>query len=320
LQLRIPASQEVLNQLQKLHKIDLLTEPQSSNMATKVDWSAMIDISGTLGFLELFGGSDTMLYSWNDEVVYICCDIPHPFFNVVFPQRKFPQDKQKALQMIDDTMKIYNQRKNPVLWLNSTALTPPNLASYLPERKIARADGFTGMALDLATEFKEVHEKVEKFEVVQVETEQQFEDWVQVEETVYGIPQGVGIKAFAHLRNNPYMSLFIGYFDKKPVTASGMYYMTDEGPSFLGKKLELPKFQYPFKLSEVATMFFVATLPEYRKKGLGKLVCSVAVAQAKQRGCKYCNLIATDMGKPVYEHLGFKSYHIYEEYMKATFD
>ena len=53
---------------------------------------------------------------------------------------------------------------------------------------------------------------------------------------------------------------------------------------------------------------------EYRGKGLGSKMTSHLVDFLKQKGCKTQLLIATDLGKWVYEKLGFKSITTYESF------
>lgn len=49
----------------------------------------------------------------------------------------------------------------------------------------------------------------------------------------------------------------------------------------------------------------VAVLPEARRGGLGRALTDVAVAWLRERGATTILLYATDMGRPVYERLGF---------------
>ena len=49
----------------------------------------------------------------------------------------------------------------------------------------------------------------------------------------------------------------------------------------------------------------VAVVPEARRGGLGRALTEVAVAWLRERGATTIQLYATDMGRPVYERLGF---------------
>jgi GNAT superfamily N-acetyltransferase len=63
-------------------------------------------------------------------------------------------------------------------------------------------------------------------------------------------------------------------------------------------------------------VWFVATRPEDRGKGLASTILKRLLLEAKQRGRKTASLQASQKGKPVYERLGFRTVgelHLYEE-------
>jgi GNAT superfamily N-acetyltransferase len=55
-----------------------------------------------------------------------------------------------------------------------------------------------------------------------------------------------------------------------------------------------------------AGIFFVATLPEARGRGLAGALMGRALAEARERGNDISSLQATKMGQPVYERLGYR--------------
>jgi GNAT superfamily N-acetyltransferase len=60
-----------------------------------------------------------------------------------------------------------------------------------------------------------------------------------------------------------------------------------------------------FVTDDVAGVYNVATLPRYRRRGFGEAMTWAAVAWAKERGADVAVLQASDMGRPVYERMGF---------------
>jgi GNAT superfamily N-acetyltransferase len=65
-----------------------------------------------------------------------------------------------------------------------------------------------------------------------------------------------------------------------------------------------PSFKCPDgKVAYIMNMF---TFPEYRKQGIGMELLKRTVEEAKNRGYFKITLIATDMGRPLYEKYGFK--------------
>jgi GNAT superfamily N-acetyltransferase len=53
-------------------------------------------------------------------------------------------------------------------------------------------------------------------------------------------------------------------------------------------------------------VYWVATLPEARGRGLTTRVMRVAVAEGVERGCDISTLQATSLGRPIYERLGYR--------------
>ena len=49
----------------------------------------------------------------------------------------------------------------------------------------------------------------------------------------------------------------------------------------------------------------LAVAPEHRRHGLGRTLCEAAIAWLRERGAQTILLYATDLGRPLYEQLGF---------------
>jgi predicted GNAT family acetyltransferase len=50
----------------------------------------------------------------------------------------------------------------------------------------------------------------------------------------------------------------------------------------------------------------VAVVPEARGQGLSGKLIAHSLADAVERGCRTATLVATKLGRPVYERLGFE--------------
>jgi GNAT superfamily N-acetyltransferase len=55
-------------------------------------------------------------------------------------------------------------------------------------------------------------------------------------------------------------------------------------------------------------IFFVATRPDVRGRGLAAALMTRALADAKTRGCATTSLQATEMGRPIYARLGYREF------------
>src|SRR5687768_16077241 len=57
---------------------------------------------------------------------------------------------------------------------------------------------------------------------------------------------------------------------------------------------------------DVGGVYFVCTHPEHRRRGIGAAVTLAAMRGARELGCRLAVLGTSDMGRPVYERLGFR--------------
>jgi GNAT superfamily N-acetyltransferase len=65
-----------------------------------------------------------------------------------------------------------------------------------------------------------------------------------------------------------------------------------------------------------AGVFFVATLPEARGRGLAGGLLAAALVEARDRGCDISTLQATKVGEPVYARVGYRRFGAIEMWEK----
>jgi GNAT superfamily N-acetyltransferase len=85
------------------------------------------------------------------------------------------------------------------------------------------------------------------------------------------------------LRDTPEVALLLGCLDGRPACTSLVILR-----------------------GEVAGIYWVATLPEARRRGLGEAITWAAVREGSQAGCAVASLQASEMGRPIYERMGFE--------------
>jgi hypothetical protein len=80
------------------------------------------------------------------------------------------------------------------------------------------------------------------------------------------------------------VACILGYYKGMPVTSSLLFIDEDN----------------------IAGYYFVATVDAYRKKGFGSLITDYSMNVLKEKNIQYSILQATELGRPVYEKIGFK--------------
>jgi ribosomal protein S18 acetylase RimI-like enzyme len=72
-----------------------------------------------------------------------------------------------------------------------------------------------------------------------------------------------------------------------------------------------------FTTGGVAGIYFVSTLPGFRRRGFGEAMTWRAVEDGRDAGCKSSFLQASEMGRRVYERMGFRFLEEYWEWRRA---
>jgi ribosomal protein S18 acetylase RimI-like enzyme len=70
--------------------------------------------------------------------------------------------------------------------------------------------------------------------------------------------------------------------------------------------------------NDTAGIYFVSTVPDYRKRGVGLAMTLTIMGYARQAGFNYCVLQSSEAGLNVYKRAGFKEYCQTDIYRPAT--
>jgi len=97
-----------------------------------------------------------------------------------------------------------------------------------------------------------------------------------------GLAKGVGDGSFRG-------GCYLGYYDGKPVATSLRY-----------------------TSGRVAGIYFVATAKEYRRRGIGEAMTWRAAVDGRKEKCSISVLQASEMGRPVYEGMGYRTVTNYQ--------
>jgi ribosomal protein S18 acetylase RimI-like enzyme len=91
------------------------------------------------------------------------------------------------------------------------------------------------------------------------------------------------------------LKLSLAYFDGKPVATALLFFYKD-----------------------TAGIYFVSTLPAYRRRGIGLSLTQATMQYAQRTAAKYIILQSSDAGLKVYKQAGFKEYCRADVYSLAT--
>lgn len=158
---------------------------------------------------------------------------------------------------------------------------PIILEDYLKSLNFDMVYQQSGMAIDLASFKFENNDNIG--EIRTIKSANELEEWILITE-----------EAFRKKRNSHMYKMFLnendirfyGCYYKDKIAATLMLYIKDA----------------------IAGIHLVCTANEFRGNGFGTLITKTALRDAKDLGCKYSVLQASDMGRNVYNSIGFKEY------------
>ncbi|MBU4315643.1 MAG: GNAT family N-acetyltransferase [Proteobacteria bacterium] len=202
-------------------------------------------------------------------------------FNVFFVKEK----TSKPEKLLQKAKEFFGVRKLPFLvsfreGLEKDFLSPLEDKGY---KEVRSSTVMTLMTLP------ETNPYGKDLNIQRVADAQGLADFQKVVEKSYGLGEGVGPFVITEaVLNLPDVELFTGYAGDRPACTSML-----------------------FKTGQAAGIYWVATLEEFRNRGFGRAITAQPLVAGKQRGCTFGCLQASDMGKPVYEKMGFDNPYNY---------
>jgi GNAT superfamily N-acetyltransferase len=116
-----------------------------------------------------------------------------------------------------------------------------------------------------------------------VKTQEELQAWfiLMQRELMGGVD--VDYALFDHMFKSPKCFFYLGYINDQPA-ATSLFYIDEDGNG---------------------GVYLVSTHADHRKRGFGAAVTAVCLNKAKELGCTRIDIQATDLGKGVYQKLGF---------------
>lgn len=199
----------------------------------------------------------------------------HPMYNVGFVfERPTPEDFSDAVSWITDT--------DAPFWLNVAASALPRVEELAAQHDISKHNMvLSGMVRptldDLPTDEADV-------DIGEVKTVDDADAFRRVFLTVFDIDPEELPDQSANEPDDDRSHRFLGRVDGEAVAIGGAY-----------------------RVGDVANVFGMGVLEEFRGRGIGSAICTSALRTAREQGCELATLESTPMAVSVYDTLGFET-------------
>lgn len=191
---------------------------------------------------------------------------------------------ESAGAVVAESLQELQYHNVPGTWHVGPSMRPADLGARLVAAGFTNGGGEPGMAVDLAELVDPAH--TTGLRVDRVRTEEELGTWVET----LGRGFGEGVKE-ARWVGEVYRRLgledpwrhYLGWLDGKPVATTTIYLAAG-----------------------VAGVYFVMTVPEARRRGIGAAITHAALQEARAKGSEYGVLGSSQAGRSVYAGLGFR--------------
>jgi len=191
--------------------------------------------------------------------------------------------------VIMEVIEQFRTRGVPGTWHVGPSFRPANLGELLVEHGFHDAGGEPGMAADLNTLNEDI-QYPSHLVIERVREDRQLDVWGETLAEGFGegereanwvqdISRKIGLGDDVPYRH------YLGWLDGKAVATASL---------FLG--------------AGAAGIYFVMTVPEARRQGIGAAITLAALREAQQMGYRVGVLGSSEPGYPVYKRIGFQEY------------
>lgn len=250
---------------------------------TQSDYVNAIE-KGTTYFFRLFASMKNLYFYENNDIRWVKSDNKR-FPNIIF-NAKF--SKGAVEQRIEELADGIKKGKLPNAWHLGPNSTPENLFDLLIDHGFKEIDDEgPGMALSLS-DF-EIESKIpEELKIKQVDNYDDYVAWINIANNELMGRGALENCIYSKMINEPSLKLYLAFWNNKPA-ATSMYALD----------------------GNVADIDIIATVPEYRNRGIGTAIAAAPLLDLKKLGAEIAILRASEMGRKIYKKIGFKEYCTY---------
>lgn len=251
--------------------------------------------SNMVAFWSAYGRAAGCILQATLEVVWFYTGLQVSLFNAVMAARLEPA---RVKATVDSLQAKIDEQRAPVLWWIGPQAKPDHLGSQLEQLGLQPAGEVPGMAIDLAS-IDDTPETLSNFTIQKVNSVELQSLWAQIVTVGTGFSDSIAAalaRLEATLTDPQYKAQqrYIGSLDGTPVATSAL--VLDSG---------------------VAGIYAVATIPEARRKGIGRIMTVMPLFEARALGYRVGILQASSMGYPIYKKIGFRDVCTYRLYLQS---
>jgi ribosomal protein S18 acetylase RimI-like enzyme len=240
-----------------------------------------------------WGGSPQSELYDGPNMMRLYTGVPYAFCNGVIG-KQLSSDSIDA--DIDETVSYFRARNAKWEWIVGPNPTPAFLDKSLIKHGLSVQGESTGMAINLHDMNQDIP-LIENLSIVRVDDDETLKIWANT--LVKGFESPALYPSFVDLEfslgyQQPSYHRYLAILNHQPVAMSAL---------FLGEK--------------VAGIYCVATLPEARRLGIGAAITHYPLREAQARGYHIAVLQASQMGRSVYQRLGFQVFSTLRGYSPA---
>jgi len=215
----------------------------------------------------------------NDEIFAVLSHVPIPFFSGV-------ARTNLAAGEVDATLDLLRARNCPFRWWVTPSSRPEGLGFMLQARGLRHAYDAPGMIADLTTVPLDVPPPG-GITIARLRNAGELQDWLAVFTIAFSTPEheiAIWRDAYVCLGFGDEVAWqhFVAFEDGRPLATTSVLVEGD-----------------------LAGIYFVATLPEARGRGIGSAVTRAAMRYAHDVGATRAALQSSEIGFSVYRGLGF---------------
>lgn len=246
-------------------------------------------------FWAAYGRAKGSAIQQTPDVLWFYTGVPHPLFNGVHAA---VLDAADCGPIADALHAQIEARGAPAMWWIGPRSKPDALQTVLVQHGLEPLGEIPGMAVELAVLANEPA-TVANFAVERVASVEQQALWARIaaigtEFSTAAVEALENLEATLDDEGYKAQHRYLGYLNGKPVASSAL--VLEAG---------------------VAGIYAVATIPEARKRGIGRIMTELPLREARQLGYRVGILQASSMGYSIYKKLGFRDVCTYRVFLQT---